>query len=206
MKLVLDGNIGCGKSSVIKKIIESKCIELPVYNEPLNDWNQWMDLFYSDMTKYSFGFQMRVLKSHLDKKDILNGIFERSPLSCQRVFGELLFEDKLMTQLEWNLTEEFNNDFGWMPDIVIYLKCDPETCFKRIHQRNRNSEQTISMEYLERLHSKYESLYNNNLNVKVIEVDATQSIDKVFEEILEKVIRKIRFSIHRSNDFSYKSM
>jgi deoxyadenosine/deoxycytidine kinase len=203
MKLVLDGNIGCGKSSVIKKIIESNCIELPVYNEPLNDWNQWMDLFYSDMSKYSFGFQMRVLKSHLNKKDILNGIFERSPLSCQRVFGELLFEDKLMSQLEWNLTEEFNNDFGWTPDLVIYLKCDPITCYNRIHQRNRNSEQTISLEYLQRLNSKYEKLYNNNLNVKIIEIDANQSIDKVFEEILDKVIRKIRFSIHRSNDFSY---
>lgn len=205
MKLVLDGNIGCGKSSVIKKIIESNCIELPVFNEPLNDWNQWMDLFYSDMSKYSFGFQMRVLKSYLDKKDIPNGIFERSPLSCQRVFGELLFEDKLMSQLEWNLTEEFNNDFGWTPDLVIYLKCDPTTCYNRIHQRNRDSEQTISLEYLQRLNSKYEKLYNNNFNVKVIEIDATQSIDIVFEEILDRVIRKIRFSIHRSNDFSYKS-
>ena len=89
-----------------------------------------------------------------------------------------------MTQLEWNLTEEFNNDFGWTPDIVIYLKCNPETCYKRIQQRNRNSEQTISLEYLERLHSKYEKLYNNNLNVKVIEVDATQPINKVFEEVV----------------------
>jgi deoxyadenosine/deoxycytidine kinase len=187
MKLVLDGNIGCGKSSVIKKIIESKCIELPVFNEPLDDWNQWMELFYSDMTKYSFGFQMRVLKSHLNKRDIQNGIFERSPLSCQKVFGELLYEDKLMTQLEWNLTEEFNYDFGWTPDIIIYLKCNPEICYKRIHQRNRNSEQTIGQEYLERLHQKYEKLYKNNLNITVIEIDASQSIDKVFEEILEKV-------------------
>jgi deoxyadenosine/deoxycytidine kinase len=206
MKLVLDGNIGCGKSSVINKIIETNCIDLPIYNEPLNDWDQWLKLFYSDMTKYSFGFQMRVLKSHLDKKDVLNGFFERSPLSCQRVFGELLFEDKQMTQLEWNLTEEFNNDFGWTPDIVIYLKCSPKVCYERIHKRNRYSEETISLEYLERLNAKYEKLYTNNSNVRVIQIDATQSIDKVFEEIMEKVIRKIRFSIHRTNDFSFRSI
>ena len=201
MKLVLDGNIGCGKSSIIDKIIESKFIELPVYNEPLNDWNQWMDLFYKDMSKYSFGFQMRVLKSHLDKQKIQNGIFERSPLSCQRVFGQLLFEDKLMTPLEWNLTEDFNNDFGWNPDVVIYLKCNPLTCYHRIQQRNRNGEHTISFEYIERLNNKYEELYKNNLNMKIIEIDAEQPINTVFEEIQEKVIQKIKFNINSSHEY-----
>ena len=89
MKIVFDGNIGCGKSSILKLIQNNKPIEMNIYNEPLYDWSKWLELFYSDMNKYSFGFQMRVLKSHLDKKDILNGIFERSPLSCQKVFGEL---------------------------------------------------------------------------------------------------------------------
>jgi deoxyadenosine/deoxycytidine kinase len=192
MKIVLDGNIGCGKSSIIKKIIEFDSIKLPVYNEPLDNWEQWIELFYSDMQKYSFGFQMRVLKSHLDKKNISSGIFERSPLSCQRIFGELLFEDKLMTQLEWNLTEEFYNDYGWTPDIVFYLKCNPNTCYERIHQRNRNSEENISLEYIKRLDSKYEKLYSNNQNIKVIEIDASQPIDKVFKDILG-------FFLHNTN-------
>lgn len=206
MKLVLDGNIGCGKSSIIKKIKKTDCIDLPIFNEPLNDWEEWMELFYSDMSKYSFGFQMRVLKSHLDKKYIQNGIFERSPLSCQKVFGQILFEDNLMSQLEWNLTEEFNNDYGWVPDIIIYLRCDPKTCYNRIMQRNRESERTIGFDYLERLHDKYEELYHNNQTLKVIEIDGNQSIDKVYEEILDKVIRKIRFSIQHTNDYSFKSI
>lgn len=206
MKIVIDGNIGCGKSSLIKKIKDSNCIDLPIFNEPLNDWDDWIKLFYSDMTKYSFGFQLRVLKSHLDKKVIPNGIFERSPLSCQKVFGELLYEDKMMTKLEWDLTEEFNNDYGWIPNIIIYLNCDPNTCYKRVNKRNRNGEETISLEYLKRLNEKYQKLYQNNNLVKVIEIDATQNIDQVFEEVLEKIIRKIRFSIHNSSEFSYKSI
>ena len=191
MKIVLDGNIGCGKSSIINKITETNYFNLPVFNEPLNNWDKWLELFYSNMNKYSFGFQMRVLKSHLDNKVITKGIFERSPLSCQRVFGEILFEDKMMTKLEWDLTEEFFNDYGWIPDLIIYLRCDPETCFSRINQRNRNSEENIRMEYLERLYNKYEKLYNSSelghKYIKVIQVDATQSIDVVFDEIIDKV-------------------
>ena len=180
MKLVLDGNIGCGKSSIIDKI---SCTKIPYYNEPLEDWSKWLELFYSDMSKYSFGFQMRVLKSHFDKKKIDNGIFERSPLSCQHIFGQILYEDKMMTEIEWNLTNEFNNEYGWVPDVIIYLKCDPKICHKRINQRNRSGEESISLEYLSRLHDKYEKLYLNNDSIKVFTIDAEQNIDDVFNDI-----------------------
>jgi thymidine kinase len=206
MKIVFDGNIGCGKSSILKLIQNNKPIEMNIYNEPLHDWSKWLELFYSDMSKYSFGFQMRVLKSHLDKKDILNGIFERSPLSCQRVFGELLFEDKKMNELEWNLTNEFNYDYGWNPDYVVYLKCDPQICYQRIKQRNRNNEQLIDINYLERIHEKYEKLYTDCKSLKVITIDASNSIDQVYEDVMELVIKKIRFSITRTSDFPLKSI
>jgi deoxyadenosine/deoxycytidine kinase len=192
MRIVFDGNIGCGKSSIIKKIKELNLINSLFFNEPLNDWNEWMTLFYSDMSKYSFGFQLRVLKSHIDKKNIINGIFERSPLSCQRIFGDLLFEDNLMTKLEWNLIEEFYTDYGWTPNVVIYLKCDPEICHKRILQRNRDCENIISLEYLQRIHNKYEQLYKNNDSIKVIEIDANQTIDKVFDEIMIYYFNEIK--------------
>ena len=205
MKIVIDGNIGCGKSSLIKKIRENKSIDLPIFNEPLNDWDEWIKLFYSDMTKYSFGFQLRVLKSHLDKKDIPNGIFERSPLSCQQVFGKLLFEDNMMTNLEWDLTEEFYRDYGWTPNIIIYLKCEPDICHQRVNQRNRNGEESISLEYLNRLNEKYNKLYSNNKFVKVITIDADKSVDEVYQEVMDKVIRKIRFNIS-NQEFSLKSV
>ena len=206
MKIVFDGNIGCGKSSILKLIQNNKPIEMNIYNEPLYDWSKWLELFYSDMNKYSFGFQMRVLKSHLDKKDILNGIFERSPLSCQKVFGELLYEDNKMNELEWNLTNEFNYDYGWNPDYVVYLKCDPDICYQRIKQRNRNDEQSIDINYLERIHQKYEKLYTDCKSFKVITIDASNSIETVYEDVMDLVIRKIRFSITRTSDFPLKSI
>lgn len=189
MKLVLDGNIGCGKSTIIKKIIENNSFDLTVHNEPLKDWDDWLKLFYSDMTKYSFGFQMRVLKSHLNNKNIQSGIFERSPLSCQEVFGKLLHEDNQMTDLEWNLTQEFQQDYGWIPNLVVYLRCDPNICLERIKQRNRNSENTITLDYLKRLHEKYENIYIKKPypEMKIIEIDSNQSIDKVYNDMLEKI-------------------
>lgn len=205
MKIVFDGNIGCGKSKLINTIISNKSIDLPISNEPLHDWEKWLELFYSDMKKNAFGFQMRVLKSHLDKKPIQQGLFERSPLSCQKVFGMLLYEDNMMSELEWNLTNEFNEDYGWLPDIVVYLKCPPTICHERICNRNRHGEETISIDYLQKVHEKYEKLYNSDVTkkIKVITIDASQTPEEVYESVMNQLIRKIRFNTGKSiNSFS----
>lgn len=202
MKIVFDGNIGCGKSKLIGSIVTNKVINLPICNEPLCDWEEWLKLFYSNMSAHAFGFQMRVLKSHLDRKNIQQGLFERSPLSCQKVFGKLLFEDKMMTELEWNLTNEFNDDYGWLPDVVVYLKCPPNVCHGRIQNRNRDGEESISLEYLTEVHEKYEELYGEKSpitnKVKVITIDATQTQEQVYESVMNQLIRKIRFSVDKS--------
>lgn len=196
MKIVFDGNIGCGKSRLINNILSNNSINIPIYNEPLHDWHEWLGLFYSDMEKHAFGFQMRVLKSHLDKKTIEQGLFERSPLSCQKVFGKLLYEDKKMTELEWNLTNEFNEDYGWLPDIVVYLKCPPNICYQRISKRNRDGEETISLDYLQKVNEKYEQLYNSEISkkVKIITIDSSETPDAVYESVMDQLIRKIRFN------------
>lgn len=182
MKFVLDGNIGCGKSAILNKIVDN--IKLNVYNEPINLWSEWLKLFYLDMSKYAFGFQMRVLKSHMVYKCLKNGLFERSPISCQHVFGQLLYDEKYMNKLEWDLTREFNQDYGWIPDVIIYLKCPPEVCLERIKQRN--CQENISLEYLQKVHQKYEELYENNkLKLNVITIDTTQEIDIIINQIIK---------------------
>jgi deoxyadenosine/deoxycytidine kinase len=151
------------------------------------------------MKQHAFGFQMRVLKSHLDKKNIKQGIFERSPLSCQNVFGKLLYEDNMMSELEWNLTNEFNEDYGWLPNIVVYLKCPPNVCYERISKRNRNSEDLISIDYLQKVHEKYEKLYSGEnteilKKIIIITIDASQTPEQVYESVMNQLVSKIRFN------------
>ena len=148
---------------------------------------------------------MMVLKSHLEHKHFQNGIFERSPLSCQNVFGKILFEDKLLDELEWELCNSYYYDYGWIPDVVIYLQLDPQTCLQRIKKRNRPGEEDISIDYITKLHNKYEETYlkNNNINMKVIIIDGSKSKEEIFQDVKDKIINRIRFSTRRINDFSF---
>ena len=37
---------------------------------------------------------------------------------------------------------------------IIYLRCEPELCLKRIKQRNREGEEGIPLDYLKKVHER----------------------------------------------------
>ena len=43
------------------------------------------------------------------------------------------------------------------PDVLIYLRVNPEVSMQRIQERGRDAESRITLEYMEKLHQGYES-------------------------------------------------
>ena len=126
MTFIIDGNIGSGKSTLLKKIKELHS-EKEIILENIYAFKPWLDLFYQDMNKYSLGFQMEVLMSHMKhKKHPLFGddklIIERSPLSCLHIFGLNLVESGNLSKEENNLCIRYNMEFGWLPEKIIYIE------------------------------------------------------------------------------------
>ena len=63
---------------------------------------------------------------------------------------------------------------GVKPDLIIYLHTTPQAAMKRIITRGRPEESGIAIEYLARLHQKYEGwLRDPNFNTPVITVFAS---------------------------------
>jgi len=93
-----------------------------------------------------------------------------------------------------------------MPDNrinkFIYLQTSPEIIFERVKKRARSEDEIIPLEYLEDIHTHHEKLfkmedpkvweYLEKPLPEVIIIDATQSLDKVCEEI-EKAVFEIDF-------------
>ena len=64
---------------------------------------------------------------------------------------ELILFDKLYTVLEPHIP---------VPDLVLYLAADLETCMRRIRRRERGFEKTISEEYMSELIDAYHHYYH----------------------------------------------
>tara|TARA_Y100000590_G_C15558922_1_gene953937 strand:- start:26 stop:631 length:606 start_codon:yes stop_codon:yes gene_type:complete len=160
MKIVIDGNIGSGKTTLLKNLNST----YNVITEDIRLWRPWLNLFYKDIRHNSLGFQLRVLLSHLqnkncDKDDYKEPyILERSPFTSIYVFGKLLEESGDLSKLEYDLCKEYAKTFGWEPDVYIYLCTNPTICHKRIKKRDRDGEEAISLDYLTKVHNKYEEM------------------------------------------------
>lgn len=195
----IDANISAGKSTFINYIKEKTKDNDRVYviDEPVDKWTSILDssgksilqAFYEDQKTMSFTFQICALLTRYESLvKMLNDVstlysdfnkpmvvfIERTIYSDYHIFAKMLYEDKLISEFEFKTYlmwfDRFSIEFKL--DKTIYLKVSPEICYERTKIRNRNGEETISLEYLKRCHDKHEEFYNNVLiNYECITID-----------------------------------
>tara|TARA_Y100001970_G_C14240787_1_gene864792 strand:- start:1994 stop:2698 length:705 start_codon:yes stop_codon:yes gene_type:complete len=186
-----DGNIGSGKSSVVKyfeKNFEKFC-NLKTYNykicflqEPVSTWESIIDKddnkniiekFYADNKKYGFAFQMMayisrlsLFKKALEKNyDII--ITERSIFTDKNVFAKMLYDTKMIDNIEFQIYNKWFDEFS---DIIkkiktVYIRTTPEISEKRINNRSRAGE-NISLDYIKNCHYYHEIWLNTPDNIE----------------------------------------
>ncbi len=159
--VAIAGNIGAGKSSLTRII--SDYFEWDAYYERVDD-NPYLADFYKDMRRWSFNLQVFFLSSRFNHQ---RGIEvspypvaqDRSIYEDAEIFARNLFEMDLMSARDYqNYTELFNVMASFLrpPDLLVYLRASTPTLVKHIQSRGRDFENTIRIEYLERLNVLYD--------------------------------------------------
>jgi deoxyadenosine/deoxycytidine kinase len=196
LTICIDSNIAGGKTTqlnLLEKELKQTDFLYKIYKEEVSKWQEegWLNKFYEDMKRNSFGFQMRVLlsqieqgKSFPDNNDVI--VSERSPLTNRHVFGEILLEDGDLQPLEYELFNKYFDQYAWTPDVIIYIYVPPNICLERIMKRNRGSEKLIPLDYLEKLDRKYDELLKNHK--KVFRIDGTLSLEEINGQIMNVII------------------
>ena len=186
MRISIDGNIGSGKSTVMSML--EKNLDKDKYcfiQEDVKNWDNYLKQYYNDIKQNSLLFQMKVLLHHLTNKNIGNKIqiHERSPLSCIDIFGINLKNSKFLTELDIDLMKNYNSIYGWLPDLVIYIKTEPDIAHNRIKKRSRQGE-SIPLTYLNNINNLYNNLYTRGSeNIKVICVNGNLDINIIVNQI-----------------------
>jgi hypothetical protein len=180
MRIVIDGNIGSGKTTQLK-ILQDK--GYTVYKEPIEDWP--LELFYSDPKKWAFNLQISILKSFASAPP--KQIYERCCESSKEVFWKNLTETYNIPDIDSLMYNSLYFEYAWKPNVVIYLSSTPTACLKRISSRRQTGDDSIELDYLAQLNSKYEYLYNTRRffgpKVHIVYVDGKES-SEIHHEIL----------------------
>ena len=76
------------------------------------------------------------------------------------------------------------------PDLLIYLRVDPETSLQRIAERGRKAEVGITLEYMQKLHEGYEEFIeemNSYTQVQILNWNKFLKMEEVVDLISEKI-------------------
>lgn len=193
--VAIAGNIGAGKSSLTKLLANHFGWE-PFFESV--DSNPYLADFYEDMRRWSFNLQIYFLSSRFrHQKDMLEKsgsiIQDRTIYEDVEIFAKNLHEMGLMSDRDFNNYEALFQEmthFLEPPDLLIYLRAQVPTLVQQIQQRGRDYENTIRIEYLERLNRLYEVWIDRYPHEKLI-ID-TDDLDFVNnQEDLGRVIELI---------------
>ena len=206
--VLVEGNIGVGKSTFLNRLKENLGNDATVFTEPVELWTNFkgtnlLQQMYDNPDRNSFRFQTFVQLSigsvqHSFVKTPVK-IMERSLQSGRFIFTEAMFKLGHIDQVEYDIIDEW---FQWLTKIspqideIIYLRASPETALKRLRQRGRIGESGVSLEYLTHIHELHEQWLqsgSNTVKVRVIDPDRSlaeslQTADNISTEIKSKIL------------------
>lgn len=198
--IAVAGNIGAGKSSLTGLL--AKHFKWQAFYESVDD-NPYLADFYEDMLRWSFNLQIYFLSSRFrHQKEMLEQqvslIQDRTIYEDVEIFAKNLHEMNLMSDRDFNNYEALFREMSHYlrpPDLLIYLRAQVPTLVRQIQQRGRDYENTIRIDYLERLNRLYEDWIDRYPYEKLI-ID-TDDLDFVNNpEDLGKIIELIEQRIY----------
>ena len=192
--LVIEGNIGAGKTSLSKLIAERKKgrLFLEQYAE-----NPFLPKFYENPERYSFPLELSFLadrynqlKNNLSSFDLFNELI----VSDYFFMKSLIFSAHTLQEDEYKLYRQlFDIIYSTLPkpDLYIYLHKNIDLLLKNISKRGREYEKNISAEYLKGIETGYFNFFKQQNQMRIVVID-TNNIDFVNnEEDLKKIENSI---------------
>jgi deoxyadenosine/deoxycytidine kinase len=196
MHIAVAGNIGAGKTT-LTKLLAKHYRWTPQFEDVLE--NPYLEDFYQDMERWSFNLQVYFLNSRfrqvLEIRESGKKIIQdRTIYEDANIFAPNLHAMGLLSQRDF---DNYSSLFDLMeklvaaPDLLIYLRSSIPNLVKQIHQRGRDYENSISIDYLSRLNERYEAWIHgyDKGNLLIIDVDDIDFVNN--QEDLGDIINRI---------------
>ena len=196
MHIAIAGNIGSGKSSLTRLLAKHYGWE-PRYEAV--DGNPYLADYYHDIERWSFNLEVYFLKERF--RDLIAIAQTDHTIIQDRTIFEGVYVFMANNHAMGNLSERdyetYMELFEQMmtvvkvPDLMIYLRASVPHLVSNIQKRGRDYEQSIQLEYLQNLNSRYDDFIKNKYPGRVITIEKDNldflNIPKDLSGIIDKI-------------------
>lgn len=173
--IVIEGNIGAGKTTLSKMIAKEYNAQLIL--ERFDD-NPFLPKFYKEPDKYSFQLELSFLAERyqqLNKELTSRDLFKTFTVADYYFMKSLIFARATLKKDEYNLYRQiFDIIYKSIPkpDLYIYLHIDVNNLVNNIAKRGRDYEKEISQEYLLKIQEGYFDFFKQQNDIRYLIIDA----------------------------------
>jgi deoxyadenosine/deoxycytidine kinase len=206
--IVVEGPIGVGKTSLVRKLCDSFGSGLLLEKA---EENPFIARFYQNPRQYALSTQLYFLLQRAQQVQGFRQIdlFQSSYIADFMIDKDRLFAELTLTAEELKLYQQIYQHMtidAPKPDLVIYLQATTGVLRERIIKRGIDYEQAIKDDYLNRLSELYTRFFYDYDESTLLTVN-TQSIDLInsdqdYQTLLDE-INNIRSGRHYFNQSSF---
>lgn len=201
MHIAIAGNIGSGKTTLTRLL--AKHYKYEAHFEDVEN-NPYLNDFYNEMQRWSFNLQVYFLNSRFRQVNTFresgkNVIQDRTIYEDAYIFAPNLHEMGLMTTRDFeNYISLFDlmDSFITPPDLLIYLRASTPVLVNQIQQRGRDYENSIRIDYLQKLNDRYENWIGDYDKGKLLIIDVDDNSFHTEAEDLGEIINSIDAEIN----------
>lgn len=202
--VVIEGNIGAGKTSLSKLL--STNLNARLILEEFSD-NPFLPLFYKNPERYAFPVELFFMtERHKQLQDLLikGNLFQEYVVSDYIFSKTLLFAGQNLVDEELRLFQRLfhtlNASFP-KPHLLVYLHRSVDDLLTNICKRGRAYEQDISAAYLSKIQNAYFDFFRmleHDLSILVLDVEGVDFINNPadYRMITNAIARKYPKGIH----------
>ncbi|MCD6332626.1 MAG: deoxynucleoside kinase [Bacteroidales bacterium] len=182
--VVIEGNIGAGKTSLATKISQDYRAKLIL--ERFAE-NPFLEKFYQNPDRYALSLEMAFLtdRYHQLKDELQSGdMFHPFFVSDYYFTKSLIFARNTLSGDEFHLYAQLFHIIHSSlpkPDLYVYLHLDTKQLLWNIQNRGRAYEKVITADYLDSIRSSYFEYLKQQSEMRIALVD-TRNLDFIVHE------------------------
>ena len=189
----IEGNIGIGKTTLVKKLAEHFGV-FAFYEE--FEENPWLPLFYENPEETALSLELsflthRVKQLHKIKKEHGNKVM----ISDYSLDKCLLFAQTNLPPPDFTQYKKLHEAVAKtiaQPALVIVIHTETENLKKNIKERNRPYEQKIGGEYLQKLNNAYKDFFKEEKPYAILNIFTPRLDEAVYGRIFNEIVAFVK--------------